>query len=318
MITRKVTRKFAVKKEGTKGTYEAPDILIAFESGLAKQTFTMLEDESITGTAFKNLPLQNVRAIEGSKSVVADVATLPFFLEQLCGAEGIAGVYKPDMQKNDFSFSLASLDGVKTNKYAGLCMNNFMLVSEAENKVKINFDIISPEAEVRDDTSFPSISTAPTIELLHRHLDGTGYFRIGDQANALASGDNITDLKKIEFGNNWNFALDAVNSIKQLPAVSGQADMTLSIQIAEHTTDNYKTWLDARTPLQLEAYWYASAAATLKLQIPNIIITDVVISEDDKGRVDLTLAVGRNGYGTNYDNDNMEFIEPFALTLVNS
>lgn len=316
--TKKILRKVAVKLEAVYGTYLAPDILLPLLSGLPKQTWQNIEDESIVGVAFKDLSLQGTRAIEGSHEIVADKNTLPFILEQATGSAVSSTTYTPATTSNAKSFALCMLDGVKTNKYSGLVMNNVRFTSEAENKVKVAFDLLSPKVETRDDTAFPTIATYPSTEFLHQHLTGTGYFRIGDQADALAAGDNITNLKKFECSINWNHAIDPVNAQEQLSSQSAMCDVTLSMQIAEHTADTWHAARDARTPLQLQAYWYASATAAFTIMIPNFIITDVAVSEDDKGRVDLTCAVGRNGLGTAYSNANMAFNTPIKFGLVNA
>jgi len=54
------------------------------------------------------------------------------------------------------------------------------------------------------------------------------------------------------------------------------------------------------------------------IEIPNFIITDVAVSEDDISMVDVTCSVGRNGLGSNYSNSNMAFNTPVRATLTNS
>lgn len=316
--TKKILREMAMVDEETYGSYVTPTYLIPFLSGIPKQSFAMIEDDSIVGNAHKSLPLQGVRSLGGSIEVNADAITLPLFLRQICGAVAVGNVYTPVTTRNTKSMSGCLLDAVKTNKFAGLVMNGFKISSQAESKLKLGFELLSSIAEVRDGTVFPTPSYYPGTEFIHQHADGTnGYFRVGDQSDVLASGDNL-DIKSFELGINWNFALDAVNSQTQLQPKGAMCETTLSFQIAEHTTDQWKAWADARTPLQLQARYYASATADLIIRIPNFIIPEAPVSEDDKARVDISAIVGRNGMGTSYSNDNMEFNTPFQFELVNA
>lgn len=316
--TKKILRKAAFVDEVAYGSYVAPTYLIPFLSGIPKQSFNMIEDDSIIGIAHKALPLQGVRSLGGSVEINADAITLPLFLRQICGAAAVGTVYTPVNDRNEKSMSGCVLDAVKTNKFAGVVMNSFKMSSQSDGKLKISFEAMSSIAEVRDGTAFPTITYYPGTEFLHQHASGAnGYFRIGNQDDALAAGDNL-DIKSWELGINWAFALDSVNSQTQLQPKNGVCETTLAVQIAEHTTDTWKAAADARTPMQLQARFYAAADADLIVKIPNFIISDAAVSEDDKARVDLTTVVGRNGIGTDYENTNMSFNTPFQFTLVNS
>jgi len=318
--TKKILMKMALVDESSYGVYVAPTYLIPFMGAMPKQSFAMIEDDANVGTAFKNLPLQGVRSLGGSGiEVNAEVNTLPLFLRQICGQAAAGNVYTPIMTSNPKSMSSCVLDAIKTNKHAGIVMNNFKLSSQSDGKLKLSFDPISCIAEVRDDTAFPTITTSPGTELLHQHAGGTnGYFRVGDQADALAAGDNLS-IKSCEFSINWNFAMDSVNSQTQLQPKSAMAEVSLAFQIAEHTTDAFKAFADARTPLQLEAKFYAGAAAYLIVRIPNFIMSEAPVSSDDKGRIDPACIVGRNGVSSAaYDNGNMTFNAPIQFECVNS
>lgn len=319
-VSKKILRKFAFGPESSYGVYAAPSYLVPVVSGLPSQSFASIEDNSIVGVAHKSLPLQGVGSVSGSMSINADVNTIVFFLEQLCGAAGVANVYTPELTHNSKSASICIPDAVNTNKYAGVVFNGFKFASQSDGKLVLSFDALSPIREVRDGSSFPSISVYPGVEFLHQHLgddNDYGYVRLGDQSDELIDSDQII-IKSIEFGLNWNFALDSVNNQVQLQPQSGQAETTLSLQIAEHSNDTIKTWLDNRTKLQMSLNYYASSTAQLLVEIPNFIISEAKISEDDKAKIDITCIVGRNGIDTNYDNDNMEFNAPIRFTVTNS
>jgi hypothetical protein len=317
-VTKKILKKAAVIIESSGGTYLAPTTLLGMTSFTPKRGYTMIEDGSIVGVAWKGLPAQGVGKIDGALEVQADALTLPPLLEAAVGANS-TNVFTPPLTENTKSLSIALLDAVKTNKFAGIVCNNAKLSSQADADLKYSCDIISNIMDVRDGTSFPSTSVAPGTRFLHQHLSGAnGYFRLGDQANALASGDNLTNVKSVELGWSWNFDFDQVNAQLALTPQSLAGDVTFKCQLAHHDTDAYAAWRDARTKLQIEYLYYAAAAAQLKIQVSNLIIESVEISSDDKAKIDLVFRVNRNGLGTDYENTSMSFVAPFKLTLTNS
>lgn len=316
-VTKKILKKVAVIVESVYGTYVAPTYLLGFTAYSGKQGFGMIEDAGIVGTAFKGLPAQGLRKVDGSIEVQTDAITLPPLLEAGIGANA-ANVFTIPLTENSKSLSICALDAVKTNKEAGISLDNCKLASAAESDLKFSADISSPIAEVRDGTAFPTVTYTPGTRFLHQHLGGAnGYFRIGDQADALASGDNI-NVKSVELGWKWNFDFDAVNSQQALQQQSGQGEVSFKFQIPEHSADTYHAFRDARTKLQVEYLYYASATARLKIQIPNLIISDIAPSDDAKMRLDVTCMVGRNGLGSTYENGNMTFVNPLKITLTNA
>lgn len=320
-VTTKILRKAAIKVEGTAGTYDAPNALLPFTSVQPKLELSQIEDESILGTSFKDTPLAGVRKATGSIACQAEAFVLEPMLEAAFGAVG-SKIFTLPEAGNSKSISLCVLDAVKTNKYAGLYLNNFTLQSKAEAGLDWTTDLIGYVNEVRDDTSFPSISVNPGTRFLHQHLyAGSGYARLGDQADALAVGDNLTNLKDVMFKVNWNFAHDFVNSQDSLQPVSGgggRPECDFTLQLASHSVDTYHAWRDAGTLLQAEFLYYASATAQLKIQVTNFKIIDVDVTQDDKARLDIKCKVGRNGRGTSYVNGNMTTTSPIRITLTNA
>lgn len=321
-VTRKALMRMACVREGTPGTYTAPSVELPFTSQDVNQEWETIADNSIVGVAFKDIPAQGVRGVRGPLEVQADLDTMSVLLKAGFGYLD-TGVYTMPADKNEEALSFVRLDGVKTNKYAGCFLNNFAFKSSAKEDAKISADVLGYRVETRDDTAFPAMSTTPGTRILHHHADsirGSGYVRIGTQDDALAAGDNVF-VKEINFGVNWQFDFDYYNGIESLIPLSGQAgtpETTFSMIVNRHETDNYKTWVDARTALQAEILYYASATKTMLIRIPNFILTGAPISGDDVPSVELKTVVGRNGTGTSYDNANMEFVSPIQVTITNS
>jgi hypothetical protein len=312
----KTLQKLAAKKETLYGSYTAPDVLIPFKAKEHKQAFSMIEDESIVGVAQKDLPMLGVRKFSGNLDAQIDKLTMDVIFEAAFGANS-SGTFTVPTTKNEISLSLCALDAVKTNKYAGVVINNFQIKSEAEKDLSYTCDLLSNVAETRDDTAFPTINTSPGARFGHHMAGGaSGYIRIGDQADDLAAGDNQTIIKALTIGLNWNFKEDFVNAVGSLQPLSGICEPSLSIELAEHSTDAFKAWRDAGTGLQLEAYWYIAATGTLKIQVPNFLIEDIADKDGDKIGQTLKCRVGRNGTGTSYTNARMAFVSPIKAIRV--
>jgi len=321
-ITTKVTRKVGWKIEGTPGTYDAPSVQFPFTEFGLKQGFDLIEDKSIVGVAFPDLPLQGVRKVGGPIGGEVDVATIVVILEAALGAAS-SKVYSLPVDKNEKTLTFVSLDAVKANKYAGCVVNNFKLSSKSGAALEFSSDILGWRAEDRDATTdFPSLTTLAGTKLTHLHMGQTnGYFRIGDQVNALVAGDNLANIDSVEVGHNWNFAESMVNDAGTLQLLSGEGgdpEGDFSFTIARHESDAFKTYRDDRTVLQAEILYYASSTAQLKIQIPNLIVESVDDTGDNVTKLPIKCRIARNGIGQSYSNANMAFVTPIRITVTNS
>lgn len=321
--TIKTNRKVAAKIEGTPGDYDAPDVLIPYTTWDIKQTYDMIEDEAIVGNAFKDLPVQGMRHVGGPLGLQVETLTIAPFLEAGFGAES-AGVYSLPADKNEKSLSLINLNAVKLDKYAGCYIKAIEFTSEAEGDLNCTPDIVGWKAEDRVSPAMTSITDEPTTakRLVHRYMAGTnGYFRIGDQDNALTSGDD-TDIENLTWGINWNFDdqydSSGQGTLQPLSGQGGRPTVTLSFKLARHTADTVLGWRDDRKLLQADAKYYGSATSILQVEFPNFIISEAAVTDDDVPGVDVVCMVARNGLGTNYTNTNMSFVTAVRASLTNS
>ena len=314
--TRKVLKKVAVVVESSARTYKAPTTRIPYTTFTVNSEYDMIADESIEGVAASDLPNQGNKKVEGQLAGIVDVLTIAPILEAAFGAEA-GGVYTLPVTENTKTLSIVAKDEVKTYKYAGAVIKSIRFRSETGGRLTFEADVIA-YTESRDDTAFPEISIEKGTRLIHTHAGGTGYLYIGDQDDALATGDR-QGLSRVEFGFEWGFDHDHDNTAQTtLIPLSTANPANLSFQDSRSDTDAYHAWRDARTALQAAFYYYASATATLLFEIPNFVITQAAHTEDDVGRIDCVAAVGRNGIGSSYSNANMEFVSPIRATLVNS
>ena len=184
-------------------------------------------------------------------------------------------------------------------------------------------DLIGFVDEVRDGTAFPATATTPGTDLLHRHAlpEGTfGQFRVGDHANALASGDQL-EINNSTIGVSWMFDELMSNTQFSLLPISSQAgrpNATFSFQISRHNLDTYLAFRDNHTKLQASVKYGVSATASLLFELPNFILNSVEVNSEDVASIDVVATVARNGIGAAFTNSNMAFNSPVRATLDNS
>jgi hypothetical protein len=313
--TIKVLRKVAARYETTPGTYLAPTVLQPFTSFTVDQGFDMIQDEGIVGIAVRDLPNQGSRMIEGSLVGEIDCGTIDPILHAAFGARSAPGTitYTLPVDKNQISLSIAGLDSQKCYKYAGCYLKNLVIASNAGEKVTYSSEVVGWKAEVREAVgNFPSISTNPDVDkrLLHYNAGETnGYIRIGDHADALAAGDNmLLESFEVEINNQFdNHFANAQGTLQPLSAQAGRPEVMFRGKIARHDADTFPTWRDALTKLQADIMIYRSATDILQIQIPNFVLSEVSITEDDVAGIEFVAQVGRNGIGASYENGNMAF-----------
>jgi hypothetical protein len=317
--TRKVIRKAAVEIEGTAGTYQEPNTVLPFTTLNIGKKYEHIQDESNIGYAFRDLSLQSIYEVAGNVESQVDVLTVAPLLEAMFGAESSGNYTLPD-EENTKTLSLFALDAVKSNKYDGIRLNNAMLKSEAKGPLSFTADLLG-ETETRDATAWPTMSVVQGTRLQHRHADGTGYIRIGNQDDALGAGDNM-GLASWELGVNWNFAAQYDNQAQEtltpLSGAAGRPGCSFNFVVARHTADTFLAWRDNHTALQAEIYVYASATAALKIQIPNFVVPVVNVPDEDVAPINVEAMVARNGYDTTYSNTNFSFLSPIKAILTNS
>lgn len=316
--TRKVLKKVAIKVEASAYVYGAPDTLLPWTEFTVKAVYDMVQDDSIIGVAWRGLPNQGYKTVEGTLAGYLDVLTSEVLLEAAFGANS-SKTYTLPTTENAKTFSMAAVDEVKTYLFTGCVIKKFTITSKTGERLAFSADVLA-YTKSRDDSAYPTINVNPGAYLLHRQASGTGYMRIGDQTDALAAGDNQY-LDELEISFSWNFDHQFDNSgqtTKQF--VSGQGgrpEAEMKAVLSRHDSDTPLTWRDSRTALQAEFYWYSSATANLKIQVANF-VNQVDVGDDDLPKVSLDCGIYRNGVSTSYDNANMAWNSPVRAILDNA
>lgn len=319
MATVKVLRKVAAQIQAGSTYEDSAMYLLPLLSGIYGQTYNQIEDNSINGEAFMDIPQQGTRMVGGDGiSFQIDKISIETILEAAFGSNA-AQVFT--LGSNTKKLSICTLDYVNANQYANAFIKRLALSSSVNSVWQADIDFVHTTAESRVATSnFPASPTAYEEPFTFHEAGGTsGYIRIGNADDALAAGDNVCfEDFNLELNNGFdnqftNCGLGTLTPIfgMAVPAVTG------SFTVARHDTDQYLDWQDAHTPLQMEILIYKNATAQLKIEIPRFVIK-ATPTDDDITKVEVEMMIGRNGTGTSYKNTNMAFTSPIRMTLINA
>lgn len=300
-------------------TYEDSAMFsLPFTSEDMQQGFDTIEDEAIVGHAYKNVPVQGNRHVGGSFSMQLDAISIEPILEAAMGTNS-SGVFSCDGATNTKKLSVCTLDSVSAKQYANVYIKSLSIKGSAGGKFMVDTELIGVTAEDRQAVgSYPASPTDIGTFFVFNHGGGTGYFRVGDQGDALASGDNQS-IDDFELSLECGFDEQYTNSQTTLTPIFGMTppQWTGSFKVARHEDNTYLTWRDSFTSLQAALYLYLDATHTILIEIPNFKI-DVNLSDDDLTQQSVDMMIGRNGLGTSYANSNMTFVSPVRITVVNS
>lgn len=324
MATVKILRKAAGQIQSGASYESASMQLLPLTGGIVMQEFDSIEDESISGEGFKDIPQQGGRHVTASGIPFQfDKTALTVLLEAAFGNVA-SNVFT--LGNNTKKMSICSLDSVNANKYANMYLNKLVFNSRAGEKLTLTADFIGKTAQSRVATSaFPSASSFG-LPFVHQEFGGShGYIRIGDADDSLTSADDqiieeltweISNSFGEEFANE-NDVADARGILTPLFGQSGWPEVTGSFTVARHDSDQWFSWAEDHTPLQMAAYCYKDATATAKIEIPRFVIK-AEPTDDDTTKINATMLIGRNGIGTSYTNSNMSFTSPIRVTIVNA
>ena len=103
---------------------------------------------------------------------------------------------------------------------------------------------------------------------VHNDFSSGGYFRVGDHADALSSGDN-QQIEEFSITMTSGFDTQYANQQLSLTPVYGMVslEVTGSFKISRYSADTFLDWRDAATPLQLDAL-LSYGSNSLQIEIP--------------------------------------------------
>lgn len=316
--TVKILRRMSMEDQSADAYESGAMYAMPLLTGHPQKSFAELTDESISGVGFTDIPQQGPRKV-GADGISMNVDKVSSEIIMTAGFGNVtAKVFT--LGSHTKCLSVATEDAVKThNKYGSVFMRRLAMHGSVGNLFNFDMDLVGELDEDRTSDAFPT-STAYDEPFTFHEMGGTsGYFRVADATDALDSGDNL-EIESFDWEFNNGFDHQHCNDgLGILTPVWGQSNTALSgsFTVSRHDSDTWFGYEEDHTPLQLSAYIYKSATATLLIEIPRFIVT-VEASDDDMTKLNVTMKIGRNGIGDSYQNSNMSFVSPIRATLVNA
>jgi len=304
---------------------QGPTDLVKLLSENITDDFERIEDESIYGGAGKLEDSQGVQPITGelNTQVVFDtLANANYWGTDLLFALAMGSVAwnagndgfnelsiadnLDDLSGTPVAATLVFNKKVSTTpwQYNGVYLNGFTITGNAKENIQATFPLIAYDvdraaggtSEAELNTLFANVDEAPPQKLLFSDLT----FRIGDDADALASADkyginsftftfnrNLTD-PEFSTPDNTTGHTATRNTIE--PVANGFREVTLQIQLPRYYTDQFFTWRDNDEKLQCDLKFNASSGAReWNLLIPTLKIESVSVPIAGSGIAPITV-----------------------------
>lgn len=310
----KVIRKLSAQIQAGATFEDGAMQLIPLLSGFPMQTFDPIDNEAISGEAFRDIPQQGNRHVAGSFSMNLDKTSIQTILE---AASGTTGPYT--FGTNTKKLSLVGSDQIKTNEYANVYVKRLAINGSENGILTADVDIVGVTAEDRQALSHPSSTAYDADPFTFPELGGTnGYVRAGDDTDALASGDNL-EIESFSLEIITGFDEQFYNARGTLTPVFGMVppSVTGSFVVSRHDTDQWQTWAEGHESLQMNLLAYKSATAQFLIEIPRFIAKPEV-TDEDVNKINVEQLIGRNGVTGTVVNSNMNFVSPIRFTVTDS
>lgn len=314
----KIFRRLALQLQAGSSYEDSAMFLMPFNTNSLNQTVDPIRDDSIIGEGFDDIPQLGPTHQVGSITQNLDVISCAPILEACMGSR-VANVYT--FANHAKKLSSCFLNSVSANQYANSYIKRMKISGSSANLIKLDYDLFGTTRVVREATSaFPSAPTAPGNPFTFHEMGGVnGYVRVGDAVDGLTSSDNISiEDFSIEFNGGFDEQFDNVSVLSMTP-VYGMTPFQVSgsFRLSRYDNNQWLTWADDFTPLQMEMRIYKSATENITIRIPRFNIS-AEITDDDLPKMNITMGIGRNGTGTSYKNANMTFTSPMQITVDNS
>lgn len=315
----KIFRRLAVQLQSGSTYEDNAMFLMPFSSETMNQMTDPIEDDSILGNGFKDIPMQGPIHAGGPIIQNLDVVSAAPILEAMMGSRS-SNVYT--FANHSKKLSTCALNAVSANQYANSYIKRMKISGSTSNLLKLEYELFGTTAVVRAATSsFPAAPTAPESPMTFHEMGGTnGFFRVGDSTDALTSADDqsIEDFS-LEITGGFDEQYDNDNNRLSLIPVYGMVPFQVSgsFKLSRFSSTTPLTWADNLTALQSSIRIAKTANQYIDIEIPRFTI-QAELSEDELTRVTCNMVAGRNGTGTSYKNSNMTFTSPFRITIANS
>lgn len=293
-------------------------------SGQHKGMVDTVDDDSIEGVAFRDLPVQsgigaNVEGVElnmrydgldrllywcfgyedGGSSPQDLTGGIYSHLFELDRHEREDAAYRTDEdtavdysiydRKNRFGVFARKM-GTNDYRYPFLLCNGFGFSSSTQEPLKMTVKGVALREDRGDYSSstwtIPALLAGSDNIIMHHDLT----LSLGVAGSLVALG--IKDISV-----NCDIPLDIDRDSESglyisKPILNGKYNVTLSMTIARHSVDTYLAYRDAHTKCALKAEWI-SDSKMFGLYFPEVYLPDVSVTEDDVARIAITFATGK-------------------------
>jgi hypothetical protein len=246
------------------------DVFLPIVSESITKTPDMRRSQALVGQVAQHDPDFGIYGVVGDLTYELDYAAAALF-EHVMGAVS-SEVYTFTDDLDDY-FHLEIDKITKRLRYASCIVNSCTISADAqaENPITVTLNVTA-RTMTQSDTAIGAL-TDPEKRSFHHHLAGSGYVRIGDTANALDSGDEISISGfEITIDNNidtegrdsetTDYALD--------PIRAGHRSVSCRLMFPRFTADGVtvRGFLDGDTAIQMSIYLYLDGTNTCLFNFP--------------------------------------------------
>ena len=285
-----IASRCAIGKETTFGTAVAVDEILPFNSESINRVIAQLESEYLDGTVGRRNLTNTIVNIEGGlegELVWDEDSGDPIGIENLLrGVLGSSSTSTDDNQYKtanecDDHYTVCFNKQVSNWEIVSTKFNTLTINGEAGGKVMFSSDVIGYNLLRTGDAGITNAIAAVTALSNTTQPQNIAFddlvFRIGTQADALASGDQYKiDSFELVVNNNLSepqhstVASDHTNNLLTLePFRNGQREVTLSVSLPRYQSDQFFTWLNAGTALMADLK-FTSGSYYFHIFLPNI------------------------------------------------
>jgi len=253
-------------------SYAAVDDPIPFTDENIIENWERIQKQALLGYGGREKSDQGNRVVQGTTNHELDYDNFIPIIEHIMGAES-AGVITIEDQLAKYLF--IEIEKQVSRFRAGPSKGKkFTIKGDAGDNIKLACEWHCRKVE-RSATAFPAIAPAAADRLLFSQM----VFRIGDQANALTSGDAVGLASfELEFDRQMHtgdYASDATTPKETLDPIEGDfRTCMLKIKIPRYAADTFATWKAADTSLQADLTFTGPSAKGFLIQLPELKITE--------------------------------------------
>ena len=303
--------------ESTWGTAVNATQKLPYVSDSLDAMFRHNQTPAMVGSAAMPKSTKGVRVAGGGIETYYTYGLAQPLLRQFFGTwtdDAINGDYYPyTALTTGVSLTVAVNRGVSVHEYAGYKIGELTLSGAPNDSVKLSLQGNAKNRVISSSENTSAELAAldePAAEVLFHELT----FRVGDLADALASGDNLS-ITQFSLKLNRNHVVKEVNSATAEQArENGFLGAELEFTLPYYDANTWITWHEAHTVLQASLI-FSDGTNSQTWNIPQCLVVEAPVPQGDAGmtepKIKLSLHPNRDEANTETDFDFAEVIRLF-------